>query len=61
MRLEGCTTATGSSIRTSLGDLGEGQTGASLQVDIVGVNESTQGPKRLSGEEVSFGALDQGR
>lgn len=45
---------------TSFCDLGEGQTGASLQVDVFGVYERAQGPKRLSGEEVCFSALCNG-
>lgn len=52
--------STGSTTRTAFCDLGEGQTGASLQVDVVGVYERAQGPKRLSGEEVCFGALHKG-
>lgn len=42
---------------TSLGDLGEGQAGTPLQVDVVGVHERTQGAKRVAGEEVGLGSL----
>lgn len=44
-------------IRTSLGYLSECQTCASLEIDVVGENESAQGPKRLAREEVGFAAL----
>lgn len=35
-------------VRTSLRYLGKGQTGASLEIDIVGEDKSAQGSKRLA-------------
>ena len=43
--------------RTSLGYLGECQTRASLQIDVVGKDERTQSPKGLSGEEIGLATL----
>lgn len=38
-------------------DLGKGQTGASLEIDVIGVDQGAQGAQRLSGKEVGLGAL----
>lgn len=44
-------------IHTSLGDLSERQTRASLEVDVVGENKGAQGSEGLAGEEVGLASL----
>lgn len=44
---------------TSFGDLGEGQTGTPLQVDVVGVNKSAEGSEGFAGEEICLSTLFQ--
>jgi hypothetical protein len=44
---------------TSFGDLGKGQASAPLEIDIIGIDEGTQGSQGFSGEEISFGTLSK--
>jgi hypothetical protein len=45
-------------MNTSFRDLGEGETSAPLQVDVVGIDEGTQSSEGFSSEEVGLSALD---
>lgn len=45
--------------RTSLRDFSECQTGAPLEIDIIGIDEGAQGPKGFTGEEVGLGPLSK--
>lgn len=45
--------------RTSFRDFSECQTGTSLEIDIVGIDEGAQGPKGFTGEEVGLGPLSR--
>lgn len=47
--------------RTSLCYLGEGQTRTSLEIDIVGEDESAQSSERFAREKVCFTALRDGQ
>ena len=42
---------------TSFGDLGKGQAGAALQVDVLRIDKSAQGVEGLASEEVGLGSL----
>lgn len=44
-------------IITSFSDLGKGQAGASLEVNVVGVYESTESTKWFAAEEVGLSSL----
>lgn len=44
-------------VRTSLRDLGKGQTGAPLEIDVIREDQGAQGSKRLAGEEVGLATL----
>lgn len=43
--------------QTSFRYLGKGETGASLEINIIGVNEGAKGAKRFANEEVRLPAL----
>ena len=57
MSLFGLCLALAISLLTSFGDLGKGQACASLQIDIVGEYESTEGSKGLAGKEICLSSL----